>query len=123
MTNPTHSLVLENHHTGERLELCRVARDGDAVLTRRATLPPRSQGPPLHVHTRQVEKGRVLAGTLSAEIDGRQIQVPAGGAGTFPAGSAHRWWNDGDELLRFEGTAIHRWCSSRHAASRRSSCQ
>jgi hypothetical protein len=47
----------------------------------------------------------VVAGTLSAEIDGRQIQVATGGAGTFPAGSAHRWWNDGVELLRFEGIA------------------
>jgi hypothetical protein len=47
----------------------------------------------------------VIAGTLSAELNGRQIQVDAGGTANFPAGSVHRWWNDGEETLVFEGHA------------------
>ena len=68
-------------------------------------LPPRQEGPPLHVHYRECEEGRVLEGTLSAEVDGRRIQVAAGGTALLPTGSAHRWWNDGDEVVRFEGVA------------------
>jgi hypothetical protein len=44
-----------------------------------------------------------MAGTLSALMDGRQIQVGVGGTAIFPPGSVHRWWNDGDETLVLEG--------------------
>jgi hypothetical protein len=69
----------------------------------RGTLPPHRQGPLLHVHHEENEEGRVIAGTLSAVVDGRAIQAGAGSSATFPAGSAHRWWNDGDETLVAEG--------------------
>ena len=47
----------------------------------------------------------MIAGTLSAVLNGRQIQVSAGQPASFPAGSVHRWWNDGEEPLVFEGHA------------------
>jgi quercetin dioxygenase-like cupin family protein len=103
MTGSAGSLILHNRHTGERLELRRVAGNGETWLALSGSLPPHSQGPPLHVHYGAVEEGRVLAGTLSAVVNGRPIQVAAGGSGSFPAGSVHRWWNDGDETLVFEG--------------------
>jgi len=31
------------------------------------------------------------------------MQVAAGNAATFPVGSVHRWWNDGEDLLVFAG--------------------
>jgi len=46
---------------------------------------------------------RVTAGTLSAVVNGRQIQVRSGETASFPAGSVHRWWNDGEDLLVFAG--------------------
>ncbi len=98
-------LLLENRHTGERLMLRRVkGRDG-MFLRLRGTLPPHREGPPLHVHYAEDEDGRVTAGVLSAELDGKRIEVAAGGSSRFPRGIAHRWWNDGDEELDFEGTA------------------
>jgi len=97
--------VLRNRHTGETLALRRVVRDGQVCLELKGTLPPRRQGPPLHVHYMEDEEGQIVAGTLSAELDGRQIRIGAGGTGRFPPGSAHRWWNDGDETLVFEGLA------------------
>jgi mannose-6-phosphate isomerase-like protein (cupin superfamily) len=99
------ALILQNRHTGEHLELRRVARDGQIWVALRGTLPPHRQGPPLHVHFQEAEEGRVLAGTLSAVLNGRQIQVGAGETASFPAGSVHRWWNDGEETLVFEGLA------------------
>ena len=97
------SLVLHNRHTGERLELRRVVRDGQACLSLQGSLPPHRQGPPRHIHFAELEEGRVVSGTLSAEVDGQVLSIPAGGGATFPAGAAHRWWNDGDETLVAHG--------------------
>lgn len=105
MTQTTDACVLHNRHTGERLELRRVARDGQVWLELKGTLPPRRQGPPLHVHYQETEEGQVMAGTLSAMVDGRRIRVAAGEMARFPVGSVHRWWNDGDDTLVFEGFA------------------
>ena len=98
-------LILENRHTGERLALRRVMRDGVLTLELKGTLPPRNQGPPLHIHHVENEEGHVLAGTLGAILDGRQIRAGQGQHAKFPAGSSHRWWNESDELLLFEGYA------------------
>lgn len=95
--------VLENRHTGERLHLRRVVREGVACLELKGTLPPRQEGPPLHIHFHEDEEGTVLAGVLSADVDGRQVQAPAGGAVSLPKGRPHRWWNAGDAPLAFEG--------------------
>ena len=97
--------TLTNRHTGERLQLRRIVRDGASWLELKGTLPPRQDGPPLHVHSYEHEEGTVIAGTLAAEVDGRQLQVEAGGTVQLPMGSTHRWWNAGDETLVFEGVA------------------
>ena len=46
------------------------------------------------------------AGTLGAQVGKEKIVVPAGGTAAFAAGSRHRWWNAGDDLLEFSGNAI-----------------
>ena len=91
------SRILHNRHTGEELALRLVARDGQIWLELRGSLPPHREGLPLHVYYGETEEGQVVAGTLSAVVDGRRIQLRAGERGTFPAGSVHRWWNDGDD--------------------------
>jgi mannose-6-phosphate isomerase-like protein (cupin superfamily) len=97
------ALILENRHTGERLALRRVKRGDEVWLELKGSLPPHRQGPPLHIHLAENEEGRVVAGTVSAVLNGRQITAGTGEAVSFPRGSLHRWWNDGDELLVFEG--------------------
>jgi len=101
----TDARVLHNRHTGETLAMRRIRRDRQVWLELKGTLPARQQGPPLHVHHQELEEGRVIAGTLAASLDGRELQVPAGGAAAFPIGSVHRWWNGGDDTLVFEGYA------------------
>ena len=99
-------LKLENRHTGEILRMRRI-RDGQGriVLSLDGTLPPGAGGPPLHVHFREQEEGVVKAGTLGAQVGAKKIVVPTGGTVVLPAGIRHRWWNAGDDLLEFSGTA------------------
>jgi mannose-6-phosphate isomerase-like protein (cupin superfamily) len=96
-------MLITNRHTGETLALRRMMRDGQLCLELKGTLPARNEGPPLHIHHVEIEEGHVVAGTLGAMLDGRRIRVGPGEHARFPAGSAHRWWNDGDETLVFEG--------------------
>jgi len=97
-------LVLENRHTGEVLRLRRLPRaDSGFDLELKGSLPPHSEGPPLHLHLVEEERGEVVSGTLSASVDGVVHEFRPGSKAAFPPGSAHRWWNAGHELLRFEG--------------------
>ncbi|HEX4823562.1 MAG TPA: cupin domain-containing protein [Candidatus Polarisedimenticolaceae bacterium] len=98
-------LQIENRHTGEKLKLRRVARDGVVSLELSGTLPPKRKGPPLHIHHAQVEEGTVVSGTISFILDGKVSTAATGAAARFPAGSVHRWWNGGDDELVFAGTA------------------
>lgn len=100
-------LTLENRHTGEILRMCRV-RDagGQTVLAIDGSLPPGMSGPPLHLHFYEREEGTVKAGTLAAQVGGKQIVVPTGGSAAFPAGVVHKWWNGGDDVLQFGGQAV-----------------
>src|SRR6476660_6862310 len=77
--------------------------EGRVVLFLDGTLPPKADGPPLHVHFREREEGIVKAGTLGAQVGGEKIVVPTGGTAVLPAGVPHRWWNAGDDLLESSG--------------------
>jgi len=99
-------LQLENRHTGETLRMRRVRdANGQSVLVIEGTLPPRRNGPPLHLHVDQREEGVVKVGSLGVQIGKERLVIPAGGRGVFPPGVAHKWWNAGDVLLEFSGHA------------------
>ena len=100
-------LGLENRHNGEILRIRRV-RDvqGQIILLLDGSMPPRTSGPPLHVHFHEREEIIVKAGTLGAQVGKEKIVVPAGGAAVMPAGAFHRWWNAGDDLLELSGKAV-----------------
>jgi mannose-6-phosphate isomerase-like protein (cupin superfamily) len=98
-------LRLHNRHTGEVLILRRQRRHGEMVLGLWGSLPPHREGPPLHSHHVEDEEGRVIAGRLSADVGGRRIDVGPGETVRFPRGVPHRWWNDGNEPVVFEGFA------------------
>lgn len=95
--------MLENHHTGERLEVLRVRVDGEECFHLRGTLPPGQEGPPLHVHYREDEEGTVRRGVLSFEVGGSRHDAGPGATARLPRGVPHRWWNEGTEVLEFDG--------------------
>ena len=99
-------LQIENRHTGETLRLRRIRDRGQVVLEMEGHLPPHRAGPPLHVHVIEHEEGAVVSGVLSGRVGGRTVTIRAGEPCVFPAGVPHRWWNDGDEPLRFKGRAV-----------------
>jgi mannose-6-phosphate isomerase-like protein (cupin superfamily) len=97
---------LENHHTGEILQMRRVRNaQGQIILALEGILPPGTSGPPLHVHLLEHESGIVKAGTLGALVGTEKIVVATGGTVVLPAGVRHRWWNAGDDRLEFNGQA------------------
>lgn len=97
------SLQLENRHTGERLTIRRVTSGGQEEFHLHGTLPAGREGPPLHIHFVEDEEGTVRQGLVSALLDGRRIDAGPGESFRFPKGVAHRWWNEGTELLELEG--------------------
>ena len=99
------TINLENRHTGERLALRRVQRGDEIWLELKGSLPPHREGPPMHVHFAEDEEGHIKSGTLSAVIGGRRVTAGPGESTSIPHGVAHRWWNEGDDLLEFEGYA------------------
>ena len=100
-------LRLENRHTGETLRMRR-ERDGSGqvILVIEGSLPPGSNGPPLHRHVQEREEGTVQAGTLGARIGNQTLVVQSGGNAAFPAGVVHSWWNAGETLLEFNGRVV-----------------
>jgi len=99
-------LQIEQRRTGEWLRLRRIRDRGQVVLEMEGGVPPHGKGPPLHIHVGQREEGVVVRGVLSGRVGARTVTLKAGEPGVFPAGVPHRWWNDGDEPLRFKGRAI-----------------
>jgi mannose-6-phosphate isomerase-like protein (cupin superfamily) len=100
-------LQLEQRKTGEILRIRRVRdSEGQTILALDGSLPPRADGPPLHIHFHQREEGIVKAGTLGAQVGTEKIIVPTGGTAVLPAGVVHKWWNAGDDLLEFSGRAV-----------------
>jgi len=98
------AVTLELRHIGERLTLRRIKTDnGVEELRLTGSLPAHRRGPPLHIHFEEDEYVEVVSGTLSASVDGNSLVIKAGDSAHFPKGSAHRWWNDGDEELVLRG--------------------
>jgi quercetin dioxygenase-like cupin family protein len=64
-----------------------------------ATEPPGS-GPPLHLHTREVELFIVLAGEITFWLDGMVIKRAAGGTVLVPCGMPHCFKNASDRPAR-----------------------
>ena len=103
MTPSPGTLRLTNRHTGEVLEIRRERRDKEETFALWGTLPAHREGPPLHIHHLEDEVGVITSGRLSADVAGARLTAGPGETVTLPRGVPHRWWNDGDQALVFEG--------------------
>ncbi|HXH50833.1 MAG TPA: cupin domain-containing protein [Terriglobia bacterium] len=98
------TITLENRHTGEQLSIRRVKQGDEVWLELQGSLPPHREGPPMHIHLAEDEEGYVDSGVLSFILDGRRMTAGPGESLSLPHGVPHRWWNEGDEPLVFNGT-------------------
>jgi quercetin dioxygenase-like cupin family protein len=94
---------IENGH-GEVLtfEGCVTTPGGERLEVSNEVQP--GAGPPVHIHWRQEEGLTVVAGRVGYQIQGAAPRFAGPGETVvFAPGVAHRFWADGDEVLRCTG--------------------
>jgi mannose-6-phosphate isomerase-like protein (cupin superfamily) len=78
----------------------RVVADGErtgGMSVGDARLPPRTAGPPRHVHTNEDEGVYVVAGVLTAEVGTQRFEVTPGSFLFMPRGLPHTFANLGTD--------------------------
>jgi quercetin dioxygenase-like cupin family protein len=94
--------TITNPVTGERMTFLRTSAetDGEYVLIE-LEAEPGAVVAAAHVHPAQTETFEVLEGTLAAKVGGKKLEAQPGDILVVEAGVAHRWWNGGEDRLRF----------------------
>lgn len=99
-------LTISNIH-GEKITFLRITTNtaGEQVLELENEVTPKA-GPPMHVHYKQDECLTVKEGRMGYQVLGGEKKYASPGETVlFKAGVAHKFWNDGTELLRCTGWA------------------
>jgi quercetin dioxygenase-like cupin family protein len=83
---------ISNPRTGQRMTFVALAPEELRIETLN---PQTSVREPTHLHPRQESGAEVLSGSLVFEVSGKARAVRAGEMITIPAGTPHRFWNEG----------------------------
>jgi mannose-6-phosphate isomerase-like protein (cupin superfamily) len=91
-----------NPVTGERITFLATSidTDGEAVVIETVVQPDGFVAAG-HVHPSQSERFAVASGTLGMKAGGKKLTLGPGDVVTVEAGTPHRFWNAGDEPVRF----------------------
>jgi mannose-6-phosphate isomerase-like protein (cupin superfamily) len=94
--------VIENPVTGERLVFLQTSREtnGEAVVLE-TFVKPDGFVAAAHVHPYQEERFLILHGTVGIRLGREEIVAEPGQRVTVPAGTAHKFWNAGDDEAHF----------------------
>jgi quercetin dioxygenase-like cupin family protein len=94
--------TIENPVTGERLVFRKTSREtgGQAVVIE-TFVQPNGFVAAAHVHPSQEERFEVLRGTVGFKIGRKKLVAGPGQRLTVPAGTAHKFWNAGDDEAHF----------------------
>ena len=94
--------VIENPVTGERLIFRETSREtnGEAVVVE-TFVKPDGFVAAAHVHPQQEERFVILRGTLGFRLGQEKMVAGPGQKVTVPAGTAHKFWNAGDDEAHF----------------------
>jgi len=94
--------TLENPVTGEVLTFHRTSQDsgGDTVVVE-TLVRPGGFVAEAHVHPFQTERFEVLEGQLGLRVGAEERMAGPGDIATVEPGTPHRFWNAGDEDVRF----------------------
>jgi mannose-6-phosphate isomerase-like protein (cupin superfamily) len=94
--------VIENPVTGERLVFRRTSRETNGELVEiEAFVKPNGFVAAAHLHPHQEERFEVMRGTLGFRVGREEIVAGPGQRITVPAGTAHKFWNIGDDEAHF----------------------
>jgi quercetin dioxygenase-like cupin family protein len=94
--------TIENPITGERVTFLSTSADtdGEAVVIE-TVVRPRGSVAAGHVHPFQSERFEVVAGTLGVKVGREKAMLGPGEVALVEAGTAHRFWNAGEDEVRF----------------------
>ena len=93
---------IENRVTGERLVFHLTSSDtnGEKVVFE-TFVQPKGFVAAAHVHPNQEEHFRVLSGSVGFRVGRTRTLAGPGDQLVIPAGTAHKFWNAGDDVARF----------------------
>src|SRR5438093_12214936 len=94
--------TIYNPVTGERITFVATSADtdGEAVVIE-VVVQPHGCVAAGHVHPSQSERFAVAEGTLAMKVGRRKRMLRGGDVVTVAAGTPHRFWNAGEEPVRF----------------------
>jgi mannose-6-phosphate isomerase-like protein (cupin superfamily) len=81
----------------------RSEQTGGAFAVVEALLPPRTQGPGLHMHTREDETFYILEGALRVRVGEQTVTLTAGSTAYMPRGVPHAFCNPFEEPVKMLG--------------------
>jgi mannose-6-phosphate isomerase-like protein (cupin superfamily) len=94
--------AIENPVTSERLVFRKTSREtGGQAVVFETFVQPHGFVAAAHVHPGQEERFEVLRGSVGFKIGGKKLVAGPGQRLTVPAGTAHKFWNAGDEEAHF----------------------
>jgi len=90
--------TVEHPVTGERITFLETSAETNGeYATLELRVRPHGFVVAPHVHPQAVESFEIHSGTFTFMVDGEEREVREGEGATIPAGTAHAWWNSGDE--------------------------
>src|SRR6266545_8313494 len=94
--------TIHNPVTGERITFLATSADtdGEAVVIE-TVVQPHGFVAAAHVHPFQSERFAVAAGALGLKAGGEKLLLGPGEVATVEPGTPHRFWNAGEEPVRF----------------------
>jgi len=94
--------TIHNPVTGEQITFLATSRDtdGEAVVIE-TVVQPDGFVAAAHVHPSQSERFAVAEGKLGLRVDGKDLTLEAGDVAIVEPGQAHKFWNAGDQPVRF----------------------
>jgi len=94
--------TIHNPVTGERITFHATSADtnGEAVVIE-CTVQPDGFVAAAHVHPYQAERFNVVEGTLGLKVGREKRTLGRGEVAVVEAGTPHRFWNAGDDDVRF----------------------
>lgn len=95
--------TLKINKNGEELIITKSSSETNGEITEFEGKEQPGIGPPMHIHFKQEEMVEVLTGKMRVKTKEKEFSLGPGESYTFEPGEAHRFWNEGTDLLHYRG--------------------